>query len=141
MPRTLKRSPVKAQRTYEETLESAEKTYKGNEERAHRAAYASLKHSFEKVGDRWEPKKGGRKGPSDERAKQRGPNSKAKTAGGVDVEGHSKDELLARAKKLDITGRSRMTKQELGQAIMKRERSRSRPKQRSTGGRASRSRS
>src|SRR5436189_5713756 len=100
MPRTLKKSPPKAQRTYEETLESAEKTYKGNEERAHRAAYASLKHSFEKVGDRWEPKKGGRKGPSDERAKQRGPNSKGKTAGGVDVEGHTKDELLDRAKKL-----------------------------------------
>src|SRR5437764_8661549 len=74
LPRTLKRSPAKAQRTYAETLDSAEKTYKGNEERAHRAAFASLKHSFEKVGDRWEPKK--KRGPSDERAKQRGPSSR-----------------------------------------------------------------
>jgi cation transport regulator ChaB len=141
MPRTLKKSPKKAQRTYEETLESAEKTYKGNEERAHRAAYASLKHSFEKVGDHWEPKKGGRKGPSDARAKQRGPNAGGKTAGGVDVEGHTKDELMERAKKLDIRGRSRMSKKELGQAISKRERSRSRPKKRSASSRRSRSRS
>ncbi len=126
MPRTLKRSPAKAQRTYEETLESAEKTYKGDDERAHRAAYAALKHSFEKVGDHWEPKKGGRKGPSDERAKGRGPRARGRTAGGVDVEGHTKDELMDRARRLGITGRSRMSKQELGRAIATRERSRSR---------------
>src|SRR5690242_21894916 len=115
LPSTLKRSPAKAQRTYAETLDSALETYNGNEERAHRAAFAAVKHSYEKVGDRWEPKK--RRGPSDQRAKGRGPNGRGKTAGGVDVEGHSKDELMERARKLDITGRSRMTKQELGQAI------------------------
>jgi cation transport regulator ChaB len=141
MPRTLKKSPAKAQRIYEETLESAEKTYKGDQARAHRAAFAALKHSFEKVGDRWEPKKGGHKGPSDERAKQGGRGARGRTAGGVDVEGHTKEELMARAKKLDIRGRSRMSKKELGQAIMKRERSRSRPKKRSGAGRSSRSRS
>jgi cation transport regulator ChaB len=140
MPRTLKKSPAKAQRTYEETLESAEKSYKGNEERAHRAAYASLKHSFEKVGDHWEPKKGGRKGPSDERAKSGGRNARGKSAGGVDVSGDTRDELLERAKKLDIKGVSRMNKKELGQAISRRERSRSRPRKKS-GSRASRSRS
>jgi hypothetical protein len=123
MPRTIKKSPRKAQRTYEKTLESAEKTYKGNEERAHRAAFASLKHSFEKVGDHWEPKKGGRKGPSDPQAKRRGrTNSRGRTAGGVDVEGHTKDELMARAKKLGVKGRSRMTKLELGQAIARKQR-------------------
>ena len=122
MPRTLKKSPRKAQRTYEETLESAEKTYKGNEERAHRAAYAALKHSFEKVGDHWEPKKGGRKGPSDTRAKGRGPTSRGETAGGVDVEGHTREELMERARKLGIRGRSRMTKMELGQAIARKQR-------------------
>ena len=47
MPLTLRKSPAKALRTYAETLESAEKTYGGNEERAHRAAFASLKHFFE----------------------------------------------------------------------------------------------
>ncbi|HYL53586.1 MAG TPA: nuclear transport factor 2 family protein, partial [Acidimicrobiia bacterium] len=31
------------------------KTYGGNEERAHRAAFASLKHSFEKVGAYFAP--------------------------------------------------------------------------------------
>jgi hypothetical protein len=35
----------------------------------------------------------------------------------VDVFGHTKDELYARAKRLDVKGRSRMTKQELGEAI------------------------
>jgi cation transport regulator ChaB len=123
LPRTLERSPAKAQRTYKETLDSAHKTYKGDEERAHRAALAAVKHSFEKVGDHWEPKK--RKGPSDEHAKG-GRTGRGKTAGGVDVNGHSRDELLERARKLDITGRSRMNKEELGRAIARKERSRSR---------------
>ena len=65
LPRTLKRSPAKAQRIYAETLESAEEQY-GEGERAHRTAIASLKHSFEKVGDHWERKE--EKGPSDPRA-------------------------------------------------------------------------
>jgi cation transport regulator ChaB len=124
LPATLQRSPKKAQRTYMETLDSAHKTYKGNEERAHRAALAAVKHSFEKVGDHWEPKK--KKGPSDERAKSGGRRPRGQSAGGVDVNGHSRDELLERARKLDITGRSRMNKQELGQAIARKERRRSR---------------
>lgn len=71
MPSTIKRSPKKAQDTYEETLENAEKEYGDKGGRAHRVAYASLKHSFEKVGDRWEPKK--KKGPSDAEAAEKGP--------------------------------------------------------------------
>ena len=82
LPGTLQRSPAKAQRTYAETLESALKTYDGDEERAHRTAFAALKHSFEKVGDHWEQKD--RKGPSDPGAKR---GSGRETAGGVDVEG------------------------------------------------------
>jgi cation transport regulator ChaB len=124
LPSTLQRSPAKAQRTYQETLDSALETYTGNEARAHRAAFAALKHSFEKVGDHWEAKK--RRGPSDERARGRGPTGRGRTAGGVDVEGHSRDELMERARKLDITGRSRMNKQELGRVIAQKERSRSR---------------
>lgn len=56
LPGTIRRSPAKAQRTYRKTLESALDTYDGDEERAHRTALAALKHSFEKVGDHWEPK-------------------------------------------------------------------------------------
>ena len=113
LPGTLERSPEKAQRTYLETLESAHEEY-DSEERAHRTAYASLKHSFEKVGDHWEPKD--HKGPSDERsARRRGEGGE--TAGGVDVKGHTKEELYERAKKLDVEGRSKMTKMELAQAI------------------------
>jgi len=117
LPGTIRRSSAKAQRTYAETLESAHEQY-DSEERAHRTAIASLKHSFEKVGDHWEPK--AEKGPSDERAK-RGQRPGGESAGGVDVEGHTKDELYERAKKLDIDGRSKMTKQELAQAIARKQ--------------------
>jgi cation transport regulator ChaB len=119
LPGTIQRSPEKAQRTYAKTLDSALETYDGDEERAHRAAYASLKHSYEKVGDHWEPKD--EKGPSDERAKSGGPDPEGRSAGGVDVEGHTKEELYERAKDLDVSGRSSMTKQELAEAIARKQ--------------------
>lgn len=53
LPKTLKRSSEKAQATYMHTLESAEEVH-GDGEAAHRIAFGSLKHSFEKVGDHWE---------------------------------------------------------------------------------------
>jgi len=117
LPGTLQRSPKKAQRTFEKTLDSAHEQY-DSEERAHRTAYASLKHSFEKVGDHWEEKD--EKGPSDEKAAG-GRDTDAETAGGVDVRGHSKEELYERAKDLDVSGRSDMSKQELGQAIARKQ--------------------
>jgi cation transport regulator ChaB len=119
LPGTIQRSPEKAQRTYAKTLDSALETYDGDEERAHRAAYASLKHSYEKVEDHWEAKD--EKGPSDERAKSGGPDPKGRSAGGVDVEGHTKEELYERAKQLDVSGRSSMTKQELAEAIARKQ--------------------
>jgi len=119
LPSTLRRSPAKAQRTFAKAHDAAVKEY-GEGERAHRVAYAALKHSFEKVGDRWEPKE--RKGPSDPRAKNpRARENKGKTFGGVDVYGNSKQELYERAKKLDVRGRSRMTKEELAEAIARRQ--------------------
>ena len=118
MPATVKRSSPKARRTYAKTLESAHKEY-DSEERAHRTAFAALKHSFEKVGDHWEAKR--RKGPSDSRAKSGGPNPSGESAGGVDVEGHSRAELDRRAKALGIKGRSRMNKTALGMAIARKQ--------------------
>jgi cation transport regulator ChaB len=115
LPGTLERSPAKAQRTYEKALDSAHDEY-DSEERAHRTAYAALKHSFEKVGDHWEPKD--EKGPSDDRAAG---DPDAHTAGGVDVRGHTKDELYERAKDLDVSGRSKMDKEELAQAISRKQ--------------------
>jgi cation transport regulator ChaB len=114
MPSTIKRSPKKAQETYAKTHDSAVEEY-GEGERAHRTAFASLKHSFEKSGDHWEPKE--KKGPSDAKAAG-GRDTKARTAGGVDANG-SKRHLLEQAKKLEISGRSRMTKAELVDAIEK----------------------
>ena len=114
LPGTLERSPAKAQRTYEKALDAAHEQY-GDEERAHRTAFAAVKRGFEKVGDHWEPKD--EKGPSDERAK----TGRGRTAGGVDVIGHTKDELYERARKLGVEGRSSMTKQQLGEAIARKQ--------------------
>jgi cation transport regulator ChaB len=119
LPGTLKRSPDKAQRTFQEAYNSALDTYDGDEERARRTAYSALKHSFEKVGDHWEPKDGS--GPSDERAARGSGEPGGESAGGVDVRGHSKKELYDRAKELDIKGRSKMSKKELAQRIAQRQ--------------------
>jgi cation transport regulator ChaB len=115
MPGTLKRSSKKAQDTYAETHDSAVETY-GEGERAHRTAFAAVKHSFEKVGDHWEPK--ARKGPSDRQAARGAGDRSAPTAGGVDANA-SKAHLMDVAKRLDIRGRSRMNKDELVDAIQK----------------------
>jgi cation transport regulator ChaB len=117
IPATLKRSPKKAQRTYAETLESAEEQY-GDGERAHRTAIASLKRGFQKVGDHWEAKK--EKGPSDPRAAKRGDpyrRGAGESFGGVDFYGSTVAELRERAKGLKIRGRWRMNKRELARAI------------------------
>ncbi len=116
LPATLKRSPTKAQATYIHTLEAAEESH-GDGEAAHRIAFGSLKHSFEKVGDHWEPKD--ERGPSDDQDAKTGRaalRSTTKTAGGVDARA-SKAHLLAVAKRLDVRGRSKMTKAELVEAI------------------------
>ena len=69
LPGTLQRSDAHAQRTFAKAHDSAVKEY-GEGERAHRVAYAALKHSYEKVGDHWEPKDS--KGPSGDRARSGG---------------------------------------------------------------------
>jgi cation transport regulator ChaB len=119
LPSTLRRSPKKARDTWSETHDSAVEQY-GEGERAHRTAFAALKHSFEKVGDHWEPK--ARKGPSDPQAAKSGKEarrSRGRTYGGVDVEGRTKDQLMDQARRLGVRGRSSMTKDELGVAIAK----------------------
>jgi cation transport regulator ChaB len=119
LPSTLQKSPKKAQRTWAKTHDSAVEQY-GEGEQAHRTAYSALKHSYEKTGDHWEPKDS--KGPSDPRAKNpRARENKGKTFGGVDYYGNSKQELYDRAKGLGIEGRSKMSKEELAEAISKKQ--------------------
>ena len=119
LPSTLDRSPKKAQETWIKAHDAAVETY-GEGERAHRTAFSALKHSFEKVGDHWEPKK--RRGPSDSQARKSAKNGRApsggKTAEGVDTAA-SKQHLYDVAKRLGIAGRSTMTKQQLVEAIRK----------------------
>lgn len=114
LPDTLKRSDAKAQRTFAEAHDSAAEQY-GDEERAHRVAYAALKHTHEKVGDHWEPKE--HSGPSDPQAAG-GVGTDRETAGGVDANA-SKDHLYHLAQRLDVPGRSSMTKAELVDALQK----------------------
>jgi cation transport regulator ChaB len=115
LPSTLQRSNAKAQRTFTKAHDAAAEEY-GSEQRAHRVAYAALKHSFEKVGDRWLPKK--KKGPSDKRAERGGLNNPVPSAEGVDANA-SKKHLLDIARRLDIPGRSTKDKSELVDAIKK----------------------
>ena len=121
VPGTIERSPKKVQDTYEKTLDSAHEEY-DSEERAHRTAWSAVKHIAERKDDHWELKD--EKGPSDPQAKQSGRQAREhpkETYGGVDAEGNTKQDLYERAKRLDIDGRSNMTKKELAEAIARRQ--------------------
>lgn len=114
LPSTLQRSDEKAKRTFAKAHDAAAEQY-GDEERAHRVAFSALKHTHEKVGDHWEPKE--ESGPSDDQAAG-GVDTDRPTAGGVDARA-SKRHLYELASRLEIKGRSTMTKQELVDALQK----------------------
>nr|PZN40887.1 MAG: cation transport regulator ChaB [Actinomycetota bacterium] len=114
LPSTLRRSPKEAQDTWIKAHDSAVASY-GEGERAHRTAFAALKHAFEKVGDHWEPKAA--KGPSDAQARKGTPR-RGRTAEGVNANA-TKEHLYKTAARLGVKGRSRMTKSELVEAIRK----------------------
>ena len=75
IPKTIQRSDKHAQEIWIKTHDSAVETY-GEGGRAHRVAYAALKHQYEKKGDKWVKKTA--KGPSDPQA-ARGPTTKHKS--------------------------------------------------------------
>ncbi|MCW2515400.1 MAG: ChaB [Mycobacterium sp.] len=115
LPSTLQKSPAKAQQTFAAAHDAAAEQY-GDEGRAYRVAFSAVKHAFEKVGDHWEQKD--EKGPSDERARIGGLSGRGETAEGVDANA-TKKHLLDVARRLEVAGRSKMTKDELVEAIMK----------------------
>ena len=118
LPSTIARSPKKVQRTYAETLDSAHEQY-DSEERAHRTAFAAVKHIAEKRGDHGELKDS--KGPSDPQAARSGAAARrggGKSYGGVDAS-KPKQELYEQAKAAGIEGRSNMSKDELADALRK----------------------
>ncbi|MEU6711726.1 ChaB family protein [Nonomuraea sp. NPDC046802] len=143
LPSTIKRSPKKAQNTWIKAHDSAVKEY-GEGRRAHMTAFAALKNSFEKVGDHWEPKNG--KGPSRKASMSRATSratSRTKAAMGRTAKAattratrmtkaatskaarmtetvsasDTREHLQMMAAKLNVVGRSKMTKQELINAI------------------------
>jgi len=120
LPSTLERSPKKVQKTYEKTLDNAHEEY-GSEERAHRTAWAAVKHVAEKQGDHWEPK--AKKGPSDSQAAKGGQAARrgGRTHGGINA-GKSKSALYEDAKRAGIEGRSNMSKEQLVDALEKQSR-------------------
>ncbi|MDT3443690.1 ChaB family protein [Pseudofrankia sp. BMG5.37] len=118
VPSTVARSDSKAVRTWMKAHDSAVGTH-GEGQRAHRAAYAALKHTHERIGDRWQPKPS--PGPSDAQAKQSTPASVRRprpTAEGVNANAPL-TRLREMARELEISGRTRMTKDELVSAIKK----------------------
>jgi hypothetical protein len=78
-------------------------------------AFAALKHTHEKVGDHWEPKE--EYGPSDAQA-EGDVTTDRETAGGVDANA-SKKHLYELATRLEVRGRSKMSKSELVEALQK----------------------
>ena len=121
LPGTLRRSAGKVQRTYAKTLDSAQDEY-DDEQRAHRTAWAAVKHVAEKRGDHWELKD--QPGPSDPRSTMSAADKRAgrgETFGGVDVVGNSRAELVERAKQAGVRGYSRMNKAELGRQLARHE--------------------
>ena len=114
LPQTIQRSDEKAKRTFAKAHDAAAEEY-GEGEHAHRVAFSALKHTHEKVGDHWEPKE--HAGPSDAQARG-GVDTHRETAGGVDANA-SKEHLYEIASRLEVKGRSRMTKDELVDAIQK----------------------
>jgi len=115
MPSTIRRSDARAQDIYIKTHDSAIESY-GEGERSHRTAFAALKHEYRKAGDRWVAKD--RRGSSDPQA-EGGRDTHRMTAGGYDVStGATMKTLRSEAGELNIKGRSKMSKDELRQAIM-----------------------
>jgi len=116
LPSTVERSDEHAQHTWRKVHDAAVESY-GEGERAHRTAFSALKHSYEKVGDHWEPKES--RGPSDERAAKSTPEAargEGETHGGVNANA-SVDHLRKLARRLGVKGRSKMRKAELVEAI------------------------
>ena len=114
LPSTLQRSDEKAQETFAKAHDSAAETY-DDDGAANRVAWGAVKHTHEKVGDHWQPKEDGRKGPSDPQS-EGGVDTDRRSSGGVD-EHATKEHLLGIARELDVRGRSTMTKAELVGAI------------------------
>ena len=116
LPSTLRRSPKKAQRTFAKAHDSAAGEY-GDEKRANQVAWAAVKHSFEKVGDHWEKKAGGKKGPSDAQAagrEEHEPEDRGRGRRQRDQGAPAQAREEARR-----SGRSTMKKKELVAAIQK----------------------
>lgn len=108
IPGTIRQSDKHAQRLWKKAHDSAIKTY-GEGGRAHRVAYAALKHEYKKEGDKWVPK--GWKGPSDPQAAQGAGDEPKPTARGK----------VARTEK-EARRKAKTARQEYGRSYRRRRR-------------------
>ena len=124
----LERSPKKPKARTSKKRDSAAGEF-GEGKRVLRTAVKAVKHTLEKAVDPGEPKRKKEPGlvkAADGRSRKKsslakavdGRRGKGKTTGKAKTSA-SKHDLMDRAKKLDISGRSRMTKTELVDAIRK----------------------
>lgn len=121
LPRPIKNSSEKVQRTYKKALDNAHDEY-ADEKRAHRTAWSTVKQIAEKRGDKWVLKEDS--GPSDTHEKMPRKKKQAEHGepyGGVDAAGNTRKELEGRAKKADIKGYSKMKKDELAKELARKE--------------------
>ena len=100
--------------TFAKTYDSAEESY-GEGERAARTAFSALKHTHEKVGDHWEPKDG--KGPPTTTRPRAGARRSRPRRGWTRTRASSTCTTWRSAS--TSPGRSRMSKDELVEAIKK----------------------
>ena len=116
LPSTLLRSAKKAQRTFAKAYDSAADEY-GDERRANQVAWSAVKHSFEKVGDRWE-KKDAAEGPQRQAGGGRGAAARPGPRA-ASTRTRARSTCSRSRRKLDISGRSTMKKKQLVDAIQK----------------------
>ena len=112
LPGTLRRSPAKAQRTLRQDPRERGRAVRAEGERAHRTALAAA--TLLREGRRPLVSQTGSPAPGPGKPARGG---RRETFGGVDVVGHTRDELLERARDLGVRGRSRMSKADLARAI------------------------
>ncbi len=119
LPGTIQRSPKEAQETFAKAHDSAVETYGEDRQRAHRTAYSALKHKFESAATTGSRRGTGAVRPAGQeprRPQRQGQELRRRGRRGQQQEGALRPRRL-----LDVQGRSKMNKEELAEAIARKQ--------------------